>query len=168
VWSNVADWFSSFDVEGYSYCPDRTFINAFYRSSCDRIECLENVNCKTLAGLKNANSRNSYACLKKTLKIYRMIVHGVRNIATHSELLWKIHWESAGGLKKFHLQNQNQFKNISNAKKWLPPRKVIFLIARPVLAWLPLHKKKIALKGGVCPVGVFSLSYNSEFSEKTI
>lgn len=46
----IANWWQSFDREGWSTCPDQTFIIGFYKSSCNWIYCLESAKCARIGG----------------------------------------------------------------------------------------------------------------------
>lgn len=47
-----ANWWGSFDSQGWSNCPDNTYIQGFYKNSCDWLYCLEMAKCCPIQGSK--------------------------------------------------------------------------------------------------------------------
>lgn len=57
------EWQTSFDREGWSNCPDNTFIQGFYKSSCNYIYCIELASCCTIQGSrgrKNCGAKQAW------------------------------------------------------------------------------------------------------------
>jgi len=57
-------WQRSFDYEGWSNCPDNTFITGYYKSSCNYIYCIELAQCCKLEssqGRKSCGAKTSWA-----------------------------------------------------------------------------------------------------------
>jgi len=42
----VADWWTTMDKEGWSLCPEGSFMTALYRSKCSALSCIEMAKCK--------------------------------------------------------------------------------------------------------------------------
>jgi len=46
----TANWVSSFDSAGWSHCPDNTYMQGLYKSSCELIYCIEYARCCRING----------------------------------------------------------------------------------------------------------------------